>query len=159
MTDFERAMQFIHLWEGGKSDDPSDPGGRTAYGCTQRTFDDYCRAQGKPTRDVWTITNAEVQAVYRLNYWDKVTPGRPWPLNAVLMDTAVNCGPGRALRWLEEAKATVSTSNPRRMVLLAAKVMASREAYYGRLRGQMPKYYRGWMNRCHALRSLTGLLK
>lgn len=160
MSDFDRTMKFVRTWEGGKVDDKRDPGGRTAYGVTQRVFHDYLRDLGKPPRDVFTIRPHEIDAIYRARYWDVVTPGRVWPLNAVLMDAAVNCGPGRALRWLEQAKADTPPATPDRMTVLALKVMKTREAYYRRI-GEDPASplhwaYEGWLNRWAALMRLIG---
>ncbi len=101
---FEAALTFVLRWEGGFVDHPADPGGRTNRGVTQRTYDAWRAGQGLPRRDVKLIDDADVHAVYKSGYW---TPPRcdmlDRPLDLVHLDTAVNMGPGRAVRFLQQA--------------------------------------------------------
>ena len=39
-------------------------------GVTQRVFTEWLTANGQPSRDVRTITDAELTAIYRERYWD-----------------------------------------------------------------------------------------
>jgi lysozyme family protein len=101
---FQASLPFVLRWEGGFVDHPKDPGGRTNKGVTQRVYDDWRRRQGLPQRDVKAIEEAEVQQIYESGYW--IPPrcdllGRQ--LDLVQFDTAVNMGPGRAVRLLQAA--------------------------------------------------------
>lgn len=101
MTEFDRCYPYIQTFEGGKADNKKDPGGRTAYGITQRTFDADCDRRKVPRRDVWTITQAERAAIYQRNYWlDSGADKLPWALDLLVFDTAVNSGVGRATEFL-----------------------------------------------------------
>ena len=101
---FESALPFILRWEGGFVDHPSDPGGRTNKGVTQRAYDGWLTRRGLPPRDVEQITDDEVKAIYETDYW---LPPRcnelPSQLDLVQFDTAVNMGVGRAVRFLQAA--------------------------------------------------------
>ena len=101
---FEAALPFILRWEGGFVDHPADPGGRTNRGVTQRVYNAWRARQGLPGRDVKHIGEAEVHAIYESGYW---VPPRcdllAQPLDLVQFDTAVNMGPGRAVRFLQQA--------------------------------------------------------
>ena len=112
---FANCLPIILRFEGGKSNDPADPGGRTNKGITQRTYDAYRAARGEPPADVYAINEAEVADCYRRNYWDAVNgdalrPGE----DLVVFDFAVNSGPARALRsW----KAAIGAGNDLRAVI------------------------------------------
>src|SRR6187397_3187687 len=99
-TPFESALPFILRWEGGFVDHPSDPGGRTNKGVTQRVYTSWLARRGLPQSDVKNIFDAEVKAIYETDYW---LPPRcnelPTQLDLVQFDTAVNMGVGRAVRF------------------------------------------------------------
>jgi lysozyme family protein len=104
MTDrFPRAFALVAVHEGGYVNHPDDPGGATNRGVTQRTYDAHRDRRGQPRRDVRQITDAEVQAIYRGQYWNAVkADDLPPGVAYCVFDAAVNSGPGRAARWLQE---------------------------------------------------------
>ena len=67
---FERSLTEVLRWEGGRVDDPRDPGGRTAYGVIQRVYDKWRASRGLPPRDVWLIDPKERETIYRERYWN-----------------------------------------------------------------------------------------
>jgi lysozyme family protein len=96
---FEKCLPIILQFEGGRSNDPADPGGRTNKGITQRTYNAYRARLKKPSNDVYAIADAEVADCYRRDYWDAVDgdsipPGE----DLAIFDFAVNSGPARAVR-------------------------------------------------------------
>jgi lysozyme family protein len=158
MTDFERALAITLRSEGGYSNNPSDPGGATQFGVTQATFWHYLSDKGQPMRDVRTITGAELRDIYKSRYWDPVTQGRTWPLNAVLFDCAVNSGVGTALWMLEQAKLTVPASDPNRMKSLALAVCDVRAQFFKNIVKRRPLsavFLRGWLSRVDDQRALS----
>lgn len=103
---FDTALQFVLGYEGGFSDHPDDPGGKTNLGITQRALDE-ARAKhpdwGMPA-DVRAIKRAHAAKIYRAEYWDAVHGDDLPPAVAFLaFDCAVNQGPRRAIRLLQEA--------------------------------------------------------
>lgn len=101
---FDKALARVLVYEGGKVDDKRDPGGRTAYGITQRTFNAYLLSVAKVVRDVWTITKDEIRAVYRRFYWDRIQGDKlPAGVDLVCFDAAVNSGVGQAAKWAQRA--------------------------------------------------------
>jgi lysozyme family protein len=97
------ALTFTLGHEGGKVDDPTDPGGRTAYGITQSTYNDYLAEKGL-SGDVFDITQEEVLTIYRDRYWKPIHGDRLKPeLAIVLFDTAVNFGVKGATEFLQDA--------------------------------------------------------
>ncbi len=89
-------------WEGGWSDHPADPGGKTMYGVTEAVFHAWLKRQGAPVRPVRSITKAEALEIYRAEYWQptakryNLVPG----VDLATYDAAVNAGVSRAIGWL-----------------------------------------------------------
>lgn len=126
---FKYCMDFVARWEGGMVDDPSDRGGRTAYGVTQNTWDEYCRRNNKVSRDVWTITKEDRDSVYWGLFW---LPAKcqmfPEPLDLVVFDSAVQHGPQRAVKWLQQALGVTADGDfgPKSFEALKEEITASR---------------------------------
>jgi lysozyme family protein len=101
---FMPSLARVLVYEGGKVDHPKDPGGRTNKGVTQATFNAWMRRKGLPTRDVWTATDAEIGAIYKTMYWDRIKGDQlPAGLDFVLFDIAVNSGVGNSAKWCQRA--------------------------------------------------------
>lgn len=97
MSDFDVALINTLVEEGGYSDNPKDPGGSTYKGITQKTYDAYRLKYKKSLQDVRQITVAELDDIYRVNYWNAVQGDKlPSGLNAEVFDMAVNAGPSEA---------------------------------------------------------------
>lgn len=108
-SNFPPSLACALVHEGGKDDDPRDPGGRTAYGVTQTRYNQYRRARGRPTRDVWLIEPAERTEIYKTYYWDVVQGDLlPAGLDYAVFDGAVNSGDVQAAKWLQRAINEVS---------------------------------------------------
>lgn len=100
--DFDKALARILVYEGGKVNDPQDPGGKTNQGVTQRTYNAWMRQQGKMPLDVYNIPDASRDAIYKGEYWDQIQGDvLPVGLDLVVFDAAVNSGPGQATKWLQ----------------------------------------------------------
>jgi lysozyme family protein len=168
---FNAALPFVLRWEGVFVDHPQDPGGRTNKGVTQRTYDAWRRRQGLVPRDVKLVDDDEVQRIYESGYW---LPPRcdllARQLDLAQFDTAVNMGPGRAVRMLQAAVGAGVDGDfgpeTERLVAqadLGATLVAycdRREAYYRGLVQQRPElgvFLKGWLNRLNALRREVGL--
>lgn len=97
---FPSALAFTLKYEGGKSNDPRDPGGRTNEGITQKTYDDYRYKKARlARRDVYEMAPQERDDIYKNEYWNKVTGDSLAPgVDLCIFDFAVNSGPDRALR-------------------------------------------------------------
>jgi len=147
---FDQALQFVLQWEGGYVNHPSDPGGATNRGITQRTYDAYRARQGLPSQDVRYITDEEVRDIYYNDYW--IASGAnnlPPPLDIVHFDTAVHSGPGQAQRFLQQVTDTEPCSRAERYLQL-------REEYLRKIvskNSRLQVFMRGWMNRLNSLRT------
>lgn len=103
-SNFDEALKRVLVHEGGYADHPADPGGATMKGVTQRVYDGWRRRQGKATRAVRLITDAEVAAIYRVQYWDAIRgDDLPAGIDYATFDGAVNSGTSQATKWVQRA--------------------------------------------------------
>lgn len=93
--DFHKAFGLLMGHEGGFVDDPNDPGGRTKYGISQRSY---------PDLDIKNLTLREARRIYYEDYWQAVRADNlPGWLRFDVFDGAVNSGPKQSIKWLQFA--------------------------------------------------------
>jgi lysozyme family protein len=171
--DFTRSLAFVLSAEGGFCDVPGDHGGATNHGIEQAEYSAWLGAQGLPDADVRRITDAQVAMIYRTRYWDAVHgDGVAWPLSIVLFDSAVNCGVGMALEWLNRgvgvgaARDWLPATSVKYHALdfagieaLAERVLTLRRSFYVEIarRPEQGKFLKGWLARVARLRLMAGL--
>lgn len=98
---FMRCHTVTAKWEGGWSNHPADPGGKTMYGVTQATYDRWMKKHGRALQPVRDIPRPLAEQIYFEEFWlaagcEKLDPG----VDLAVYDPAVNSGPGRARKWL-----------------------------------------------------------
>jgi lysozyme family protein len=151
---FAPSLASVLVHEGGKVDDPQDPGGRTAYGVTQTVYANWRRSQGLAPRDVWLIEDSEKAAIYRSLYWDKCRcDDLPSGVDYAVFDYSVNSGPVRAAKALQRAVGviddgqvgpmTLAAANAKRACETIAAISASRLAFLQGL-SAFARFGRGW---------------
>src|SRR6516162_6240676 len=93
-SNFQKCLAFVLKYEGGKSDDPRDPGGKTMEGITQRTYDAFLDKKAKPRRDVFEIPSSDRDEIYRTEFWDAIRADslRPGVVHCVAVGEDVMCG-------------------------------------------------------------------
>lgn len=102
--DFEQSLSRVLVHEGGYSNDPADPGGRTNFGITQKVYDGYRVARNLEKQTVKNITRAEVSDIYRKLYANKIYFDElPRGVDYVVFDGAVNSGPAQSVKWIQRA--------------------------------------------------------
>lgn len=98
---FEKALAHVLKSEGGFVNHPNDPGKATNLGCTQAVWEEWC---GHPVTEktMRSLTPSDVAPLYRRKYWDKVkADSLPEGVDYCVFDTAINSGPGRAIKLLQ----------------------------------------------------------
>ena len=157
MTDrFQICLPFILKEEGGNSDDPHDPGGRTSRGIIQREYDAYRRSKDEPIADVYQASDAEVADIYEHSYWLPWCPQMAAGVDLCYFDMAVNGGPVEATKLLQRALGVSDDGHIGQITLAALKnsnaiklvggFSDQRRAFYRSLR--IFKYFgKGWLAR------------
>ena len=101
-SNFKAALAHVLSSEGGFVNHPKDPGGMTNLGCTKNTWEEYVGHQVSEN-DMKNLTPELVSPLYKRKYWDKVAgDDLPSGLDYAVFDAAINSGPGRAAKWLQE---------------------------------------------------------
>ena len=159
-ANFQRCLQLILVSEGGNVDDPDDPGGRTSRGITQREYDAYRKSHPDLPSDVWSAPQSAISDIYDISYWQPWCPQFPDGVDYVFFDISVLSGPGRAVRWLQEALdvavdghigvitlSTLKSAAPKDVI---SKISDLRAANYNGLAADHPKlkkFLKGWLKR------------
>jgi lysozyme family protein len=100
-ANFESALKAVLHHEGGYSDHPKDPGGRTNLGVTQKVWEEWVGHE-VDEKQMRALTHAAVAPMYKAKYWDKIRgDDLPTGVDYCVFDAAVNSGPGRAAKWLQ----------------------------------------------------------
>ena len=172
MSRFDECLAHVLKSEGGYADHPADKGGATNFGVTQATYDEFRTVQGAMLKSVEYIALPEVSAIYKSMYWDACRCGdmRP-PLDHAVFDAAVQHGPKRAARWLQNMvcatpdgiigeQTLCAVNNHLLRYTLHAMVDAYqryRATYYAAIIARDPTqkvFERGWRNRMASLNHL-----
>lgn len=102
-NNFDIAFAKLLQHEGKFSNHPDDTGGITMYGITKVVWEEWIghRVDEKAMRN---LTPEKVKPLYRRKYWDAVrADALPSGVDYCVFDAAVNSGPGRAIKWLQQA--------------------------------------------------------
>lgn len=126
---FARCVAEVLRHEGGYVDHPRDPGGATNRGITHLTLADW-RGHPVTKADVQALTEKEAREIYRVRFWNAIQGDRlPAGVDLAVFDFAVNSGPGRAARMLQQQLGVVADGAIGPVTLAAIrKVNASRLA-------------------------------
>jgi lysozyme family protein len=109
---FDECFEIVLGAEGHFTKDPADPGnwtgGSRGYGaCNGTKFG--ISAAAFPELDIFSLTVDEAKALYRQDYWAKISGELlPPQLALVVFDAAVNNGVRRACIWLQQAVGVVA---------------------------------------------------
>lgn len=115
MSQFEQALEYVLLREGGIEDDPKDPGGFTNCGISLRLLksldNDRLRRYGLPSADILSrvdveqLTPAQIAAVYKGEFWDNAPFDqiRSQVIANYLFDACVDMGIAPGVKCLQRA--------------------------------------------------------
>ncbi|MCC5855138.1 MAG: glycoside hydrolase family 108 protein [Idiomarina sp.] len=163
---FTAIFDRVIAHEGGYVDHPSDPGGATNFGITERTAREYGYA-GK--MEDLTLTHAK--DIYYRGYWKRSGADSYHPaIGFQVFDAAVNHGIGNAIRMLQRAAGvaddgivgpiTQAAIKETDQALLIKRFAAERLDFYSKLR-HFDQFGRGWTRRVaenlrHAAQDVQG---
>ena len=147
-TEFDVAFARLIDHEGGLVDHPSDPGGLTKYGISQRSY---------PREDIRGMTLERAKEIYKNDFWNKAgCDAVPSAVIFDLFDMAVNSGVSRAIKSLQRTVGVaddgvlgpvtlqaVQSMSPQRLV---ARFNGARLLFMASL-SNWPAFSRGWATR------------
>lgn len=150
--DFQTAFHLVLGHEGGFVDHPSDPGGATRWGVTERV----ARANGY-TGHMKDYPVDHAQSVYRKLYWDAMRCDElPPALRYPAFDAAVNSGTRQATLWLQRAVGanpdgvigpqTLAAAQAKDADQIARRMLGDRLQFMTDLK-TWPVFGRGWARR------------
>lgn len=160
-ANFAFCLKEVLRHEGGWADHPKDPGGATMRGITIGTYSQW-KGRRMSKEALRAITDEEVAAIYKRNYWDKVRgDDLPSGLDFVAFDAAVNSGPARGAKWLQQALGVAADGKIGPKTLAAAEAanapvvieaaLNARLAFMRSLR-TWPTFGKGWTRRIDGVR-------
>lgn len=161
-VNFAACLDVILGFEAGFVDNPDDPGGATNLGVTLDTWSHWI-GRTATIAEIEALTKADVTPVYQSEYWNVAHCG-DWPsgVDLIIFDSAVNQGPGRAIRTLQGAAgvsadglvgpATLAAVKAASPAVLIKAISAARLAQYQSL-STYSKFGRGWTNRLNAVKA------
>lgn len=154
--EFDQAFHQLLGHEGGFVDHPTDPGGATCWGVTERV----ARANGY-TGPMRSLPVDVAKAIYRKDYWDAVRADEvPQVVRYALFDAAVNSGVKQAVKWLQRAlgvaedgvigAATLAAAKAADGQAIKAKMLSARLQFMTGL-PTWPAFGKGWSRRIASL--------
>ena len=152
-NNFQSCLDLVLKSEGGWVNNPADPGGETNLGVTKAVWEEWVGHDVKTMKD---LTPADVAPMYKAKYWMACYANQlPMGVDYMAFDAAVNMGPGRAVKLLQEAMGCVPDGiiGPRTMQLISQKntqdVINSysnrKVSFYESL--NKPEFIKGWLKR------------
>lgn len=162
--DFVLRMETGGDPDGGYTDDPADPGGRTRWGISQRAHPDI---------DVRILTREGAQKIYHRDYWIPLLgPELPDAVAVALLDWSVHSGVRSTVVRLQRllgaevdgvmGARTLLMVERRDPVELAVELCVARARHQGRLIVADPKLVKfagGWAARVVELTALVSRLR
>lgn len=158
IDNFEVCVAHVRLMEGGAVNRPSDPGGPTNFGITQETLDAARELLPGLARTVDALSWEEAKRIYHYHYWPAIR-GDELPLcyALVTLDAAVNHGPRRAVRFLQQAlgvtadgwigAVTLAAAHGRARAPVLGECMARRTYFFMLQDAIDDEYGLGWARR------------
>ena len=160
-SNFEKSLEYVLQHEGGWAHHKLDPGGETNKGITRSVYDSYRKMRGRPSQSVKFISEEEVRAIYKFQYWDRVQGDLlPTGVDYAVFDFAVNSGVGRASKYLQAvvgvaqdgiigARTVAAVTNP----IATINALCDRRMGFLRNLRTFLTFGRGWARRVQGVRA------
>ena len=170
MAKIEQIIPFVLKWEGGYSNHIHDKGGATNKGVTYKTWEDYCKKNGKEASlsTLRNMTNAEWMEIFREHSWT------PWKADGIVSQRVANILVDWS--WMSGVKVIKKVQKMLGLTadgIVGPKTLASinghsEDALFGQIKELRKKYYesivrkdptqqiflKGWLNRLEELSRL-----
>lgn len=162
---FDACLAHVLKHEGGYTDHPRDQGGMTNLGVTRRVWAEWTKRKIDEIdeQEMRDLLPENVETLYQDRYWRAChCDDLPAGIDYVVFDCAVNSGPGRSAKILQETlgvsadgrigPATIKAAQEAGVTGIIHDAVDARLEY---LRGlsTWPTFGRGWARRCEEVRA------
>ena len=156
MNNFKECLALVLKSEGGYVNNPKDPGGMTNLGITKKSLEEWL-GHDVDEKFMRNLTPEMASPFYEQKYW-RSCYGEVLPrgLDFIVFSMAVNAGPGRSIKLLQQSIGCVPDGviGPTTRSLICASNTATlinkfsevRREYYRSLK-TFPIFGRGWLSR------------
>ena len=155
-SNFDKSLEFVLKSEGHFVNDSRDPGGMTNLGITQRVLEEWL-GHAVDEKTMRNLTPEQVAPIYKAKYWMACyAPQLKVGIDYLMFDAAVNMGPGRAVKLMQECIGCVPDGiiGPRTFQLLDQKkpedivdAFSKRKTSYYESLKTFPVFGKGWLKR------------
>ena len=155
-NNWNKSFQLLLASEGGFSNHPSDPGGRTNLGVTQAVWENWI-GRLSTEKEMRSLTPAQVEPLYKKKYWDACRcDDLPSGIDYLVLDFAVNAGVGRSAKLLQQCVSvsvdgaigpiTITAVKSKDQKELIEKFSDEKATFYKSL-PTFSSFGNGWLNR------------
>lgn len=161
MAKIDMFIPIVLKAEGGFVNDSKDKGGATNKGITLTTYRSFF-GNSKSIEDLKNISDAQVQTIYKIGYWDKIKGDLITNQSVAnfIADFAVNSGSVRAIRYVQTilgvsidgvfGNKTLAALNSADQRTFFSKLKEQRKSFYNKIVSNNPsqsKFLNGWLRR------------
>lgn len=165
------AINKVLEHEGGFVNDPSDSGGATNFGITQKVYEAF-KGRTVSVLEIQKMPKSDAILIYKREYWDKVQGDnlKSYKVAFALFDQAVNRGPSSAIKAAQKVvgipqdgkigAATLGKINQTDEKVFLEKFLADAIAFYNKLAVTRPKdakFLSGWLSRVNSISDYVGV--
>ena len=160
-SNWQKSFEQMLASEGGYVHHPSDPGGRTNLGVTQRVWEEWVGRESNE-KEMRSLTPEMVEPLYKRKFWDACKCDElPSGIDYLVFDFAVNAGCGRSAKVLQTAVGVTPDGGIGPLTLAAVKAIPeseliekfsqAKENFYRSL-NTFETFGKGWLNRVAAVK-------
>ena len=162
IDNWQKSLNLVLQSEGGYSDDPKDPGGRTNLGVTQSVWESWV-GRASNEKEMRNLSIEDVTPLYKRKYWDACSCDLlPNGLDYLVFDFAVNAGVGRSLKTLQSCvdatmdgqigKNTLGAVSTFPVEVVIFKFSDEKVRFYKSL-PTFSEFGKGWLNRVEEVKT------
>lgn len=154
LSNFDASLALVLQSEGGWVNNSNDPGGETNLGVTKSVWEAWVN---HPVKTMKGLMPEMVAPLYKSKYWLACYAQQlPLGVDYAVFDAAVNMGPGRAIKLLQESLGCVPDGmiGPRTLQLIDQKdplevinAFSDRKTNFYESLSTFQEFGKGWLKR------------
>ncbi len=161
MSNFQRCLDIVFLYEGGFFEHREDRGEATQFGVTIALLKEWRQDERLTSEDLRKLTREEACEIYRTRYWNVLRcDDLPLGVDLVVFDFGVSAGAGRSAKMLQRVVGAEADGSIGPATVAATRAMSPRDTVTA-MSQQRLEHYRNqpawptlgkdWTNRTNAV--------